>query len=93
MGLEPGTSRLELHVDGPGFQRAGPGRADTLIIYNGPGRTSERAAPGRAGPGRAGKFRPVTVFLLVFITVFISIMFISITVFISKILKGETCFK
>ena len=23
------------------------GRADTLIIYNGPGRTLERAAPGR----------------------------------------------
>ena len=90
-----GTGDLPIRAacgrDGPGFQRAGPGqawpgRADTLIIYNGPGRTSEQAAPGRKIQARHS-------FLLVFITVFISIIFICITVFISIMLKGETCFK
>ena len=48
-----GTGDLPIRaMNGPGFQRAGPGQAgpgrtDTLIIYNGPGRTSERAAQGR----------------------------------------------
>ena len=60
-----GTGDLPIRaVDGPGFQRTGPGRADTLIIYNGPGRTSERAAPGRKIQARH-RFC-----LLVFITVF-----------------------
>ena len=58
-------TKQEVHctraVNGPGLQRAGPGRAgpglaDTLI-------KTGRAGPGRAehenGPGRAGKFRPV----------------------------------
>ena len=43
-------------VDGPGLQRAGPGRA-------GPGLADTLIKTGRAGPnmktGRAGKFRPV----------------------------------
>ena len=73
VGLEPGTSRLELWT-GRASQGAGPGQAgrtDTLIIYNGPGRTSERAAPGRAG-----KFRPVTFFISIYYR-FFGIIFIS----------------
>ena len=34
----------------------GPGRADNLLISNGPGRAGPRFL---CGPGRAGKFRPV----------------------------------
>ena len=45
------------------------GRADTNYLQ----RAGPNIRTGRAG--RAGKFRPVTVILLVFITVFISIIF------------------
>ena len=79
-----GTGTGDRAFNGPG--RAGPGRHSNYLQRAGP-----NIRTGRAGPENSGLSQ---FFLLVFITVvFKSIFFISITVFISKMLKGETCFK